>query len=521
MIAPRSVRFQLSAARGGRLQALTLLSAYTTFCMCCMCCAVVTVISGSADAHGNDMRGDAAQDTSWSAIRSIVETSCIACHREGGGAPFPFERRDDLVRRQRQIDIVLERGIMPPFHAREDSAGAAEDVMRLSDQDRAALRAWLRAGGPGQRGVDDAVRSDHLPPGTAPSSAKAALTLRMTEPYTVPAEGLNVTRTFVLPFDVSVPLEVTRAEVIVSEPAIARHAFLSIDLTGSARMLAEADPEPGYGAAADIALVHAGSFASWSLPFAGRDLAAGFVRELPARGDLLVQFDFHPVGRPVSFTFEVRLFVAARREDAGPAPEAEAVAPARPLSAVAMGTLRIDFPPGATGLEIVDEIVLPVDAAVVEIVPHGGAICRILELVALPPGGGWPAADGDGGPERPATSPQVLLYIEPWDANWHRTRTLLLPPELPAGTTLRLRIMYDNSGANPRNPFDPPRRVELGHGPGFEPGLLLVLLAPKDPEDAARMQRLHRSASLRRMRERSHWLRSGAGEHLSPAPETP
>jgi hypothetical protein len=55
-----------------------------------------------------------------------------------------------------------------------------------------------------------------------------------------------------------------------------------------------------------------------------------------------------------------------------------------------------------------------------------------------------------------------MLKITDWDINWQGLYHLREPVALPAGTKLEVVAVYDNSSANPRNPFSPPRRVRYG-----------------------------------------------------------
>jgi tetratricopeptide (TPR) repeat protein len=55
-----------------------------------------------------------------------------------------------------------------------------------------------------------------------------------------------------------------------------------------------------------------------------------------------------------------------------------------------------------------------------------------------------------------------LLKIADWDINWQAVYTYRTPVHLPRGTTVEMRMAYDNSGENPRNPAHPPERVRAG-----------------------------------------------------------
>jgi tetratricopeptide (TPR) repeat protein len=55
-----------------------------------------------------------------------------------------------------------------------------------------------------------------------------------------------------------------------------------------------------------------------------------------------------------------------------------------------------------------------------------------------------------------------LIQVRDWNFNWQDVYHYRDPVVLPAGTRIAMRIVYDNSDANPRNPHRPPRRVTYG-----------------------------------------------------------
>ncbi|MBS1831324.1 MAG: hypothetical protein JST65_01345, partial [Acidobacteria bacterium] len=57
---------------------------------------------------------------------------------------------------------------------------------------------------------------------------------------------------------------------------------------------------------------------------------------------------------------------------------------------------------------------------------------------------------------------QTLIRIDDWDFNWQEQYYYRRPIRLPAGTKVEMEFVYDNSAANPRNPSNPPKRVEWG-----------------------------------------------------------
>ena len=106
----------------------------------------------------------------------------------------------------------------------------------------------------------------------------------------------------------------------------------------------------------------------------------------------------------------------------------------------------IDLAPGAEHVVVNDEYVVPADVDLYTVQPHAHYIAREISGAARLPGGN--------------TVP--LVSIPHWDFNWQDVYHYSTPLRLPAGSTITMRISYDNSAANPRNPNSPPIRVGYG-----------------------------------------------------------
>ena len=123
----------------------------------------------------------------------------------------------------------------------------------------------------------------------------------------------------------------------------------------------------------------------------------------------------------------------------------------------------IDIPAGAAAFTVADHLKIPVDTQLLAIYPHAHYLGKRIEA--------W--ADLPGGERRP------LLRIDDWDINWQATYTYKEPIRLPAGTTVRMRITYDNTAANRRNPSHPPQRVKSGNRSEDEMGHVWLQVLPE------------------------------------------
>jgi hypothetical protein len=165
--------------------------------------------------------------------------------------------------------------------------------------------------------------------------------------------------------------------------------------------------------------------------------------------DLVVQIHFHPTGKPESEQASLGLYFSDKP-------------PQKKLADVALGSRRIDIPPGDRSYKITDHFTLPIDVEAVGIIPHAHFICKDMKGLARLPDG----------------TTKWLIWIKDWDFNWQEQYHYAKPIHLPAGTRLEMEFTYDNSDQNPRNPNHPPKRVVWGPGTTDEMAGLHIEVIP-------------------------------------------
>jgi hypothetical protein len=109
---------------------------------------------------------------------------------------------------------------------------------------------------------------------------------------------------------------------------------------------------------------------------------------------------------------------------------------------------------------------------VVGIAPHAHYLCREVTVEAhLPEGSVIP-----------------LIHIGDWDFNWQGIYWYEKPVHLPAGTQVSMRYVYDNSEANPHNPYHPPQRVKFGYRTTDEMALLVMPATVANAADGTKLR---------------------------------
>lgn len=93
-------------------------------------------------------------------VAPIVIEKCSGCHKKGGIAPFSVEDFESAAPLAELMASAVERGTMPPFLAQETDDCAPKlpwrNDLRLSDEEKATLRAWADADAP-EGDADDAA----------------------------------------------------------------------------------------------------------------------------------------------------------------------------------------------------------------------------------------------------------------------------------------------------------------------------------------------------------------------------
>lgn len=417
---------------------------------------VVVFASWSPGGRGADV--PPAAPTFHRDLLPILYQHCAPCHRPDGAGPFALLTYAEARKHGREMAEVTARRFMPPWLP-APGHGRFVGERRLSEPEIAVFRDWLAAGLPGGE------------PGQAPVAPKwpgewelgpPDLIVRMPAAYSLAAGGRDIYRHFVIPVPPDRRRYVTAWQVRPHSRAL-HHLFLRLDRTGEARRRDATDADPGFpGMDTPIGINSPeGHFASWQ-PGAGvRRIAPGLVWALEPETDVVIQTHLQPLGRVEPVQIEIGFYFTD-------------TPPVETPIKIPLTQYGIDVAAGASNVVVGDEVTLPAGARLLGVLPHTHYLGRRIEARAHLPGGG-----------------QVPLFLIPeWDFNWQGDYTYQTPILLPAGTRIDFRITFDNSAANPRNPFQPPRRARYGPSTTDEMAELWLQLLPATPADAAPLRKL-------------------------------
>jgi uncharacterized protein (TIGR03437 family) len=393
-------------------------------------------------------------------IAPLLYANCTKCHRPGQVAPFSLLTYDDAQRHGRDMAYQTQIHYMPPWKP-EPGWAAYRDERRLTQAQIDLIQQWVDGGmqqGDMSKAPVPPVYSDDWQLG------RPDLVLEMPQAFSVPADGPDVYRNFVVPSNVTGDKWVRAIEVKPLSRAVVHHMLFFTDSTHTARIQDGKDGQPGFPGFGSIFTVGdplstlAGGLGGWVPGTTPAFLPDGIAMPLPNDADLLIQTHFHPNGVATTEKSVIGLYF-------GPAP----TRPMTQMQVPAFFGIRanIDIPAGSGSYKVRGAYTVPADADAVSVSAHAHYLAKEAKVTATLPSG----------------EVRILLWIRSWDFNWQDTYIFKDLVRLPKGTRLDGELVYDNTSNNPRNPNLPPKRVTWGEQSTDEMGSLILNVVPVDAND--------------------------------------
>jgi hypothetical protein len=359
-------------------------------------------------------------------IAPILYKNCATCHRPGEVAPFSLLTYQDAVRHAKQIATVTHLRFMPPWKA-EPGYGSFQNERRLTEEQIALIADWVANGSP---------EGDPLEKPTPPEftegwqAGKPDEVFTLSQKYSLPADGPDQYRCFVIPMNLDHDVYVKSFEFRPGNRRIVHHAIVFSDPNGAARKLAGNGNSyscfggPGFGPVNMVA-----GWAPGGLP----NVAPKGMDYAVAKGtDLVLQIHYHPSGKAEDDQSSLGMIFGD--------------APTIGRGMVFLNSRAIHIPAGESHYVVKTGITLPQDVEALAITPHAHYLCKDMKIDAHLPDG----------------STTHLIWIKDWDFNWQGQYRFSEPVKLPKNTRVELEYTYDNSAANVRNPSHPPVAVHWG-----------------------------------------------------------
>jgi hypothetical protein len=357
-------------------------------------------------------------------IAPLLEQRCVACHREGGGAPFAMTSYNMVKGYSPMMREVIRVKRMPPWHA-DPHFGTFQGDRSLTVAQAQTLVHWIEAGAPRGSGPDPLLK---VKPDTAMwKHGKPDLVLDA-PPFDIPVSG---TIDYQYP-RIHNPLDhdvwIGAIELHPGNKQTVHHILAFIDDRA-------VNPSPNGSRQGNVQI---GGYAPGMQPVVYQPGTGLF---LPKGSDFVLQIHYTANGQAMTDHSQVGLYFLNE-------------APKYPIHTGMMAQFRFTLAPGDQSHTEEVSKVWDRDAIVYSIMPHAHMRGKAAKMTAYFP-------DGHS---------EVLLNVPKYDFSWQTDYAFAQPLFVPKGTKFVWDMTWDNSAQNLANP-DPTKAVHWGDQTWDEMGI--------------------------------------------------
>ena len=348
-------------------------------------------------------------------IAPILQENCVSCHVVGGIGPWPMNSFEMVKGFAPMMREVLMTKRMPPWHA-DPHIGSWSNDRSLSLEDRKTLVRWVENGAVRGEG-NDPLKSATQPVDTEIrwQSGPPDLIVKV-PPFTVPATGVVEYQYHNIPNQITEGGWIKGFEVIPGNTNVVHHLLMGT---------VDADRPDQNG----IFQNYIGGYA----PGAGYATLPENTGILLNSGHLFqVQMHYTPYGKEVVDETIVGIYLHEET-------------PEKILRNGVVLNTTIEIPPNTKAHEESAYYLFEEDAILYSILPHSHYRGKASNFSLI----------------YPDDNEEILLSVPNYDFNWQTGYEFATPLDIPAGSKLVHRTVYDNSTQNPGNP-DPNNTVKWG-----------------------------------------------------------
>ena len=375
----------------------------------------VQVKAGTAIAFPE--RGKAAEHANISYskdVAPIMQAKCVACHQEGGIAPFKFDSYEVVKSFAPMIQESVMSERMPPYFA-DPHIGTFKNDHGLTAEQNKTLIHWLRAGAPRGSGPDILKEQAGKAPDWPVELGKPDVVV------TLPA------------FDVPSSGTVEYQNMRVDNPFKQDTWLKAIAIRpGDRSVLHHVTSNHSPDRGATPAKIPGGSVGSYTPGAEPQIIADGAGAPVPAGGKLSFSMHYTTTGKAASDQTQIGYYTLKQ-------------APNFIKRSTVISDFALRIPKGEARHKEIAYLEFPADAYLYTLYPHAHYRGWAVELKQI---------DADG-------KETMLLSLPKYDFNWQRDYDPETPIHIKAGTKLMATWVYDNSEHNKANP-DPTINVTWG-----------------------------------------------------------
>lgn len=347
-------------------------------------------------------------------IAPILKDNCMACHVEGGIAPWAMSEYAMIKGFSPMIREVLRTKRMPPWHA-DPEVGHWENDVSLSNEEQIALVNWIESGSPRGDGPDPLKEIKMAKPDWPLGEPDLIIDI---PPFEVPDSGVVEYQFPVVKNPLNKGVWIEAAALIPGDTNAVHHILAGSSPTAPVNQSLEEIFE-------NIILTYTPGNEAQRMPEGtGVYVAPGGVYQF--------QMHYTPYGKKAVDRSRLGLYFADK-------------APKHFYREHVIANMGIRIPADKAKHQEKAYFQFPKAAEIFAFFPHAHYRGRSSEFELLYPDG----------------QKETILSVPNYDFNWQRTYRMAEPKSVPAGTIMMHRTVYDNSSNNRGNPA-PEKEVYWG-----------------------------------------------------------
>jgi hypothetical protein len=385
--------------------------------------------------------------TYYEHVAPIIMNNCVECHKRGDVAPFPLETYKDVSNKARLVQYVTETKYMPPWIA-DPSYRHYQNERLLSDKEIQTIKDWVKQGKKAGNKANAPKRPEFT--GNSLMGRKPDLIIDMPEPYKIPGNNEETFVAIKFPGKLDKPMPVECIEFVPGNRKLVHHVnYFVMQIEEGIDYFKPpylADP---YGDAVHQTLYKLNMqrsdkkasmlfYAGWVPGLSPQVFTGNLGVTLPKRFVILAN-TIHYSFSPVEEYDDSKFYIYFKKDEIR-----------RPVKLMNLGSgggltkvrpeLKLD--PGRIQ-RFKTHYKIKQNMSIIYAMPHMHMFGKSYLAYAVTPSG--------------ETIP--LVRINKWDFNWQEGYRFDPMLYLPAGTTIYVEGVFDNTAKNPNQPFNPPRTI--------------------------------------------------------------
>jgi len=388
-------------------------------------------------------------------VAPIIYRTCSSCHRPGSAGPFDLLTYDDVYRHLKTISLTVRSGIMPPWPADPTYRHFRSEKV-LTENEKKIILDWI------DQGAEEGARSETPATPVFPDESllgKPDLILSFPKPFFI--EGNNQDHFMMMKLPYTLPKDTflrlveivpgnrklvhhINAHLIQYEPgakkSVRNDEFVvnteKVDKRQAYEKLNLANDDGTY----PLLTPSVTNYLPGVEPVRYPEGIGGY--RIKKEGVLLLDnIHYGPSAVDTSDDTKFNFFFSP-------------VPPSRPARDFILGTSGVSpvIPPLVIPPDSIktfrSQYLVPENISLLTVNPHMHLLGKSFLAYAINPGG----------------DTIRIIRIPKWDFRWQYFYTFENPLEIPAGSLICIEGVYDNTSANPLNPFSPPRTVSEREG---------------------------------------------------------